>query len=39
MKYVVALAALVVGYKKYLAIHAWCGKTLHAVRPLGHPPT
>jgi hypothetical protein len=26
IKYVVALSALVVGYEKYLAIHAWCGR-------------
>jgi glycosyltransferase involved in cell wall biosynthesis len=37
IKYVVALAALLVGYKKYLVIHAWCGKTLNALRPLIHP--
>jgi len=30
IKYVVAFSALVVGYEKYLAIHAWCGR----ARPL-----
>jgi len=34
LKYVVALAALLVGYKKYLLVHAWCGKTMNAFRPL-----
>ena len=34
MKDVVALITLLVGYKNYLRIHAWCGKTLHVLRPL-----
>ena len=32
-KYAVALAALLVGYKKYVLFHAWCGNTLKALRP------
>jgi glycosyltransferase involved in cell wall biosynthesis len=32
-KYVLAFAALLVGYKKYVLIHGWCGKTLKALRP------
>jgi glycosyltransferase involved in cell wall biosynthesis len=31
-KYIVALAALLVGYKKYALVHAWCGKALNSFR-------
>lgn len=34
IKYVVAFAALLVGYKEYLLIHAWCGKILNVFRRL-----
>jgi hypothetical protein len=33
-KYVIALASLVIGYKRYKTLHAWCGKALNAFRPV-----
>jgi glycosyltransferase involved in cell wall biosynthesis len=35
LKYALASSALVVSYRQYRALHAWCAKTLNALRPRG----